>query len=149
MAKEKTDAKKKSFFGRFRTKKPIVTLVPKKEVVVNETPPVETPLVSEKKMLSAARVSTTPQMSHDGLSYAAQHLMLLLQHHVDAQHIKVPSTKPSWDELVQLNQSVDLIEKKDRAKEMCSIHHFSHLELDKLAKRVGKFVRDNQPQNVI
>lgn len=136
MAKEKNASEnpgnKKNFLSRFRKSKQIVP-----------------PVLVEKKLPSAAKVATTPQISMQGLSYAAKHLMLLLQHHVDAQHIKVPSTKATWEMLVQLNPSVDLIEKKDRAKDICSIHHFSPQELQDVAKRVSKFVKAIQPHNIL
>lgn len=99
--------------------------------------------------VSAARVSKTPQLDHRDLSYAGQHLILLLQHQIDANKIKVPADQVSWKDLVELNQDVDLLEKKKRAKEFCGIHHFSPNELQEIAERVTKFVKDMQPKLVV
>lgn len=103
----------------------------------------------DKHLISAARVSKTLQLDHRGLSYAGQHLMLLLQHQVDANKIKVPADQASWKTLVELNQDVDLLEKKKRAKEFCGIHHFSPNELQEIADRVTKFVKVTQPKLVV
>jgi hypothetical protein len=102
-----------------------------------------------QKTVSAARVSKTPQISHHGLSYAGQHLLLLIQHQVDAQNIKVPAAQNSWSVLVELNQDVQLEEAKKRAKELCGIHHFSPHELEEIAHRVTKFVMMIQPDLVV
>ena len=101
-------------------------------------------LVNEKNLPSAARLSKTPQLDHCGLSYAGQHLLLIIQHHVDAKKIKVSSTKTSWETFVNINSDVNLVEKKNLAKEICNIHHFSHKELDEIASRVSKFVKEHQ-----
>ena len=107
-----------------------------------------TSVVTEEKLPSAAKVSNTPQIDHHGLSYAGQHLVLLLQHYVDVQHIKVPSNNVSWENLVTINLKVDLLKKKERAKEFCAIHHFSPKELDEIAHRVTKFVKVHQSHMV-
>lgn len=108
-------------------------------------PPV---VAAETKLVSAARVSHTPQIDHHGLSYAAKHLMLLIQHHVDAGLVKVPNSHPSWKVLVQINEALDLTEKKNRAKEICGVHHFGH-ELEEVAERVTTFVSVHQRHNVV
>ncbi len=96
--------------------------------------------------------STTYQVNHSGLSYFAQHLMLLIQHYVDIKDIKVPSDDISWDTLVGVNQKIDLENKKERAKKFCSIIKLSKEEindLDTIAIRVTEFVAEHQPENVI
>lgn len=102
----------------------------------------------ETKLVSAARVSHTLQIDYHGLSYAAKHLMLLIQHHVDAGLVKVPNSDPSWKVLVQINETLDLTEKKNRAKEICGVHHFGH-ELEEVAQRVTSFVFVHQRHNVV
>jgi len=102
-----------------------------------------------KKLSSAAKLSKKPQLDHRGLGYAGQHLLLIIQHHVDAKKVKVQNCPTSWDILVELNPEVNLSEKKRLAKEICGIHHFSHQELEKIADRVSKFVQVTQPDMVI
>ena len=135
-------AKKKAVSATFGSKRSFLSRLRKKPTTGTS------PIVHQEKS-SLVKTITFPQIPSSGLSYGAQHLILLIQHHVDLQKIKVPPTKPSWEVLVLLNQSVDLVEKKERTKEFCSIHHFLLEELDTVAKRVGKFVRTYQPHNVL
>ena len=139
MTKEKNPKTKKKSGERFvRTKKFIARISGSRKNHV----------VTEKKLPSAARVSKTLQIDHRGLSYAGQHLMLFLQHHVDAQNIKVPSKNISWESLITINKDVDIIHKKTEIKSLCGIHHFSSHDLQEIANRVSAFVAFHQPQNV-
>lgn len=104
--------------------------------------------VVKQKTTSAARVSKTLQIDDRGLSYAGKHLMLLIQHQVDAGLIKVPSKNVSWKALVALNQDVDLTEKKAHVKQICGIHRFGP-ETQEIADRVTTFVSINQKKNVV
>jgi len=104
--------------------------------------------VQEKSLPSSARVVKTPKLDDTGLSYAAQHLMLLIQHDIDGHKIKVPSSNTSWQLLIDFNTDIKLLEKKSRTKEFLGIHHFSHNELEEIARRVTVFVGTHQPQNV-
>lgn len=97
---------------------------------------------------SAAKVSKTPQVDHHGLSYAGQHLLLILQHQIDIQKIKVSSSDASWERLKDLNKDIDLVDQKDHIKKICNIHHFSPLELNEIASRITKFVTMYQPNMV-
>ena len=105
--------------------------------------------VESTKLSSAARLSHKPQINDLDLSYATRHLMLLIQHQVDAERIKVPASGVSWDILVQFNQEADLLGKKNLAKESTGIHHFSPHELQTVADRVGVFLHTHQPHNVV
>jgi len=131
--KDKTEetTKKKRFVFRFRNKK---------------NPPVA---VGSTKLLSAARFSHKPQVSDLGLSYAGKHLLLLIQHQLDAERIKIYSSGVSWDILVEFNQAVDLLEMKNWAKELTGIHHFSPHELQTIADRVRDFLYTHQSHNVV
>lgn len=130
---------KKRFSLGFGKKDKTTSVVVDSSVVVDD---------QEQKLISAARVSKLPQIDDHGLSYAGKHLLLLIQHQVDAEKIKVSSKDFSWKTLVSINQSVDLVEKKDRAKEICGIHHFGP-ETNDIAKRVTNFVFTHQRHNVI
>jgi hypothetical protein len=105
--------------------------------------------VGSTKLLSAARLSHRPQISDIDLSYAARHLMLLIQHQLDAGRIKVYSSGVSWDILVKFNSEVDLSNMKNRVKEITGIHHFSPHELQTIADRVRDFLYTHQPHNVV
>ena len=131
--KDKTDQtpKKKRFSLRIRGKK---------------RPPVA---VGSTKLLSAARLSHKPQISDIDLSYAARHLMLLIQHQLDAGRIKIYSSGVSWEILVEYNQEVNLLEMKNWAKEITGIHHFSPHELQTIADRIRDFLYTHQPHNVV
>ena len=118
------------------------------EVTATRTGVAPTVEVIEKKMVSPARVTGKPQISFDGLSHAAQHLVLLIQHYVDVQKIIVPNQYVSWDALVKINKKVDLIEKKKTVKDLCGIHHFSPTDLENVAKNVAEFIVEHQPQMV-
>jgi len=99
-------------------------------------------------LISAARPTNLPQISHEGLSHAGKHLLLLIQHDVDGTNIKIAQKDVvSWDALSSHNKSLE--EKKKWIKELCAIHHFSHKELDDIAHRVYSFVTEHQPHMVM
>jgi hypothetical protein len=99
--------------------------------------------------LSAAKVSNTPQVHHEGLSYLGQTLLLLLQHEIDGNNIKVPENDTSWEVLVKINEKAKFIDKKNHVKEIFSVNKFPHIELEKIAIRITNFIKVIQPQNVI
>lgn len=123
---------KRSIFSRFRKKKPSTA-------VSEQTATVHLNSVIAPKV----------QIPLHKLSYEGRHLVLLIQHHVDLQHIKVPQQKPDWDGLVDCNQSVDLIEKAEVIMDLCTLDYFDSDELDRIAKRVWKLVSVYQPENVL
>jgi len=129
MSKEKNSPKKKKltrttiFFDKIRSK------------------------VTKKGTTSAARLTRLPQIHSDGLSYAGKHLLLLIQHSVDENKVKVPIEElSSWETLTISNP--DLIIQKNHIKELCNVHHFSSKELEEIASRVTLFVGYHQPHNV-
>ncbi len=97
--------------------------------------------------VSAEQTSKTPKLELHDLSYAGQHLILVLQHHVDAKKIKVFANQTSWKTLVMLNQDVDLLEK--RTKKIFGIKDFPKEELDEIARRVTFFLIKHQKEMVV
>lgn len=141
------ERKKNSLFSRLKKK----SKKPQEEIV-------ETPVSSAKetqtpreevvvKHLSSAKKTKKPQMSLSDLSHAAMHLLLLIQHAVDEESIKVSPSDSSWDALKKMNPILE--EKKMHIKSIFNVHHFSSREKNLIAERVCVHVQKYQPKNVV
>ena len=100
-----------------------------------------------KKKLSYARATRLPQISHDGLSHSGEILLLLIQHAIDEQQISVPDTSIDWDQLVVHNP--EFLVFKKRTKDICNISRMSSYDLQTIATRTSKFIKQHQPHMLI